>query len=70
AGYKGEVPFADPMCGSGTIVCEAALIATNRAPCLYRRFGFQRWPNFSAERWAQIQRASVEKEQATFHPII
>ena len=44
AGYKGEVPFVDPMCGSGTLVIEAALIAMNCAPNLRRQLGVERWP--------------------------
>jgi len=48
AGYDGEEPFCDPLCGSGTIAIEAALIAMRRAPGIARRFAFQRWPEFSA----------------------
>ncbi|MBK7863124.1 MAG: RNA methyltransferase [Archangiaceae bacterium] len=44
ADYRGEEPFADPMCGSGTLVIEAGLIAINRAPGLSRRFAVERWP--------------------------
>src|SRR5262249_7234469 len=52
SGWRGERPLVDPMCGSGTIVCEAALIALDHAPgLLRRRFGFQRWPGFQAARW-------------------
>ncbi len=47
AGWNGAVPLADPMCGSGTILIEAALKAARRAPGLLRPgFGFQRWPGF------------------------
>ncbi|MFT5431669.1 MAG: putative N6-adenine-specific DNA methylase [Myxococcota bacterium] len=46
-GWSAEVPFMDPMCGSGTIAIEAALMATNTAPGLLRLggegFAFQRW---------------------------
>lgn len=44
--YTGDRPLADPMCGSGTIAIEAALIAQNRAPGLNRTFGVERWPSF------------------------
>lgn len=37
SGWKGEKNFIDPMCGSGTILIEAALIATNTAPGIYRK---------------------------------
>ncbi|MCL2760657.1 MAG: THUMP domain-containing protein [Desulfuromonadales bacterium] len=55
SGWKGEVPFYDPMCGSGTIAIEAALIAMNHAPGLLReRFGFQSWPGFEATAWRSL----------------
>jgi len=47
AGYTGEQPLCDPMCGSGTLAIEAALIAQNRPPNLDRRFGCERWPSFT-----------------------
>jgi putative N6-adenine-specific DNA methylase len=49
AGYKGDVPLHDPMCGSGTFAIEAALIALGRAPNANRGFAFERWPSFSAQ---------------------
>lgn len=53
AGWDGSVPLADPMCGSGTILIEAALKAARRAPGMMRDgFGFQRWRNFDPLRWA------------------
>ncbi len=44
AGYDGGAPFTDPLCGSGTLVAEAALIASRTAPGLRRSFAFERWP--------------------------
>lgn len=55
--YGGRRPLIDPMCGSGTLAIEAALIATRRAPGRHRTFGFQRWPSFGqaqAKRWREI----------------
>ncbi|OIP42414.1 MAG: hypothetical protein AUK47_04470 [Deltaproteobacteria bacterium CG2_30_63_29] len=49
AGWSGGRPLHDPMCGSGTLAIEAALIATNRAPGLERTFGCERWPAFDPE---------------------
>jgi putative N6-adenine-specific DNA methylase len=46
-GYDGTRPFADPMCGSGTLAIEACMIAQNRAPGLGRRLGIERWPSFT-----------------------
>ena len=69
--WDNEGMFIDPMCGSGTIVIEAALKAINYAPGLLRcedgssgrlAFGFQRWQNFDRKLWARLTdeaRASV-----------
>jgi len=55
AGWKGQSDFYDPMCGSGTLLIEAALIARNIAPGVFRKeFGFERWPDFDAELWNDI----------------
>lgn len=65
AGYRGEGAFADPMCGSGTLIIEAALAAERRAPGLLRsRFGFERWRNFGdAERRAMQELRAQAREQ-------
>ena len=64
AGYDGTQAFMDPMCGSGTIAIEAALMAKNQAPGLYRQFGFEKLKGFKAEMWSEIkqQALSVVKE--------
>jgi len=55
AGWKGQSDFYDPMCGSGTLPIEAALIARNIAPGVFRQhFAFERWPDFDAELWSDI----------------
>jgi len=55
SGWDGAIPLADPMCGSGTILVEAALKAARRAPGLLRkRFGFQRWPGFDPILWKAV----------------
>ena len=55
AGWKGQSDFYDPMCGSGTLLIEAALIARNIAPGVFRQsFAFERWPDFDAELWNDI----------------
>jgi len=48
ASYDPNEPFADPLCGSGTLCIEAALISMNRAPGLSRRFAIERWPALGA----------------------
>lgn len=54
SGWKGEGPLADPMCGSGTIPIEAAMIAGRIAPGLSRRFQFMEWPGFEVASWNRI----------------
>jgi putative N6-adenine-specific DNA methylase len=48
AGYDGSEPLLDPLCGSGTIAIEAALLARRRAPGIARSFALERWPGFDA----------------------
>ena len=54
SGWDGSVPLLDPMCGSGTIPIEGALIARRMAPGLDRRFAFERWPGFDATIWKEV----------------
>ena len=55
AGWKGQSDFYDPMCGSGTLLIEAALIARNIAPGVFRKsFAFEKWADFDAELWSDI----------------
>jgi 23S rRNA (guanine2445-N2)-methyltransferase / 23S rRNA (guanine2069-N7)-methyltransferase len=49
AKYTGEEPLADPMCGSGTLIIEAAWMAMRRAPGLKRQFALENWPEFSSK---------------------
>lgn len=52
SGWDGSVPFYDPMCGSGTLAIEAALISLKIAPGLFReKFPCQRWPDFRKDLW-------------------
>ena len=64
AGWQGQSDFYDPMCGSGTIPIEAALIARKIAPGIFRKdFGFEHWPDFDAELWNEIYNDdSAERE--------
>ena len=55
-GWDGSIPLADPMCGSGTIPIEAALVAGRVAPGLQRSFGFQRWLDFDNRLWEGLLR--------------
>ena len=55
--------FHDPMCGSGTILVEASMIANNIPANIFRkRFGFEGWKNFDSDLWEKIRDISLEKE--------
>ena len=58
-GWDGSVPLADPLCGSGTLLIEAACWALGRAPGLGRPFGFERWPDFDPQLWQQERQAAL-----------
>lgn len=54
SGWNGLVPLYDPMCGSGTLLIEAARKALHMAPSLHRdRFACQRWPDHDPQIWAE-----------------
>lgn len=55
AGWDGRTPLVDPMCGSGTIPIEAAMIARRMAPGLGRHFAFEQWPGHDAVLWRALQ---------------
>jgi len=64
--WDAESPFIDPMCGSGTLPLEAALMATRTPPGLLDpAFSFQLWPDFDAVAWTQI----IEEAKATGRPL-
>ena len=55
SGWDGESNFVDPMCGSGTFLIEAALIAANINPGVYRQeYAFQKWPDYDADLFESI----------------
>ncbi len=54
-GWDGERPFIDPMCGSGTLAIEAALVAARRAPGLGRTFAFERLPGHDPRRTERLR---------------
>ena len=54
-GWHGESNFIDPMCGSGTLLIEAAMIAMNIAPGVFRNeYAFERWPDFDRDLFDEI----------------
>jgi len=52
-------PLIDPMCGSGTIIIEAAMMARNLAPGLRRRFGFMRWKGYDAALFKRLHQEAI-----------
>jgi putative N6-adenine-specific DNA methylase len=60
-------PFADPVCGSGTIAIEAALLAANIAPGMFRGFAAEEWPQFPAALWSE---ARASARDARVRPVI
>ena len=63
-GWRGETDFIDPMCGSGTIPIEAALIACNIAPGIFRKeYAFEKWADFDKDLFDEIYNDdSAEKD--------
>ncbi len=66
SGRQCDSPLMDPMCGSGTIPIEAALLALNIAPGLNRRFAFMNWESFDQKEWSDIH-SRAESVQKTSH---
>nr|WP_278979168.1 bifunctional 23S rRNA (guanine(2069)-N(7))-methyltransferase RlmK/23S rRNA (guanine(2445)-N(2))-methyltransferase RlmL [Providencia alcalifaciens] len=55
SGWQKNTPMVDPMCGSGTLLIEAAMIAADRAPGLYRQhWGFNAWLKHNPELWREV----------------
>ena len=66
-GWKGESNFIDPMCGSGTLLIEAALIALNIAPGVYRKeFAFQKWVDYDEELFNRIYNDDSQERSFDF----
>ncbi len=62
SGWTPGVPLLDPMCGSGTILCEAAMLAANRAPGVSRGFGFEKLLNFDSRAWNALRETAAAGE--------
>ncbi|MGZ3866653.1 MAG: THUMP domain-containing class I SAM-dependent RNA methyltransferase, partial [Bacteroidia bacterium] len=62
SGWDGRTPLYDPMCGAGTILIEAALIAANVPPGYFRQgYCFKNWPGFDGELFEKIYETCVNK---------
>lgn len=67
-GWKGDTDFIDPMCGSGTIAIEAALIARNISPGVFRKeFAFEKWADFDQELFDTIYNDDSKEKKFTHH---
>jgi putative N6-adenine-specific DNA methylase len=63
AGWVPGIPLLDPMCGSGTILLEAAHMAIDIAPGLGRHFTFEKFTNFDGRRWRELRQRSVSRQK-------
>ncbi|MCF8304018.1 MAG: RNA methyltransferase [Bacteroidales bacterium] len=71
SGWDGNSTFVDPMCGSGTLLIEAALIAFNIPPANYRnKFCFMHWLNFDNEAWEAMRNDALNAMNDNEHSII
>ena len=67
-GWQGDTDFIDPMCGSGTLLIEAALIAKNMAPGLFRKeYAFEKWPDFDADLFDKIYNDDSSEREFKHH---
>lgn len=68
AGWNGQTDLYDPMCGSGTFLIEAALIALNIAPGVFRKgFAFEKWMDFDKALFEQIYNDDSQERPFTHH---
>ncbi|WP_397362945.1 class I SAM-dependent RNA methyltransferase [Olleya sp. R77988] len=71
SGWDGQSDLIDPMCGSGTILAEAAMIACNIPPNLMRKeFAFERWNDWDVELFEKIEASLLSKTRDFHHKII
>ena len=63
AGWVPDVPLLDPMCGSGTILLEAAQMALDVAPGLGRHFSFEKFKNFDGRRWRELVQKTTARQK-------
>lgn len=68
SGWTPGTPLLDPMCGSGTLLIEAAMIALDVAPGLARPFGFERLSNFDAAAWRTLRERAAARRRIA-HPL-
>jgi putative N6-adenine-specific DNA methylase len=65
SGWRGDTDFLDPMCGSGTLLIEAAMIACNIPPNLNRKeFAFQKWSDWDNDLYEKIEESALNKTRS------
>ena len=70
AGYSGQEPLVDPMCGAGTYSLEAALMAKNIPPGWFREFAFMQWPAYRSKRFGYLKRQFEDSFVQPERPLI
>jgi putative N6-adenine-specific DNA methylase len=71
AEWDTNLPFLDPLCGSGTLPLEASLKALNVAPGLFREsFGFMNWKDFDSELWQELETEAEDRQKAQLPAMI
>jgi putative N6-adenine-specific DNA methylase len=63
AGWTPGVPLYDPMCGSGTFLVEAAMMALDAAPGAHRSFGFEKLENFEEKTWRALREEAINRRK-------
>ena len=70
SGWSGDEPLLDPLCGSGTLPIEAAMMARGIAPGLRREFAFMHWPKFDRRTWTSLideAQSAIRSSRARIH---
>ena len=71
SGWDGQCDFMDPMCGSGTMLAEAAMIACNIPPNLMRKeFAFERWQDWDVDLFEKVEESLLKKTRDFHHRLL
>ncbi|MDD4598008.1 MAG: THUMP domain-containing protein [Lentimicrobiaceae bacterium] len=71
SGWMGDSNFVDPMCGSGTLLIEAAMIGMNLPAGYFREnYGFMKWKDFDAKLWEEVKDDGLQQQRSFYHQII
>jgi putative N6-adenine-specific DNA methylase len=71
SGWMGDSNFVDPMCGSGTLLIEAAMIGMNLPAGYFREnYGFMKWKDFDAKLWEEVKDDGLQQQRSFDHQII